>query len=203
MRKIGKITNEELASLFYEIDVLLVEFHSIDTDNEWKDDSKIWVKLDRLAGLKTQLLCDHFQMDFIQFQIVFKKALHLHKELTGYLDALKIFSPELFQKRKEIFLVNVRPATNILGISTPKEMISINNRVFSEKIITFCSYLFPKKFREEAKGDIFETRHEMFENGSSKIAVNFVTVFKIVSLILGSLRIRLSDLVKTENEINK
>ena len=48
-----------------------------------------------------------------------------------------------------------------------------------------------------------ETRHEMLENGCSKIAADIVTAFKIVSLIWGSLRIRISDLVKTENEMNK
>ncbi len=76
-------------------------------------------------------------------------------------------------------------------------------KISAEKIITFCGYFFPKKFREEAKGDIFETRHEMIENDCSKIAIFCVTAFKIFSLILGSLRIRLSDLVKTENEMNK
>jgi|SaaInlStandDraft_7_1057024.scaffolds.fasta_scaffold117018_2 hypothetical protein len=75
-------------------------------------------------------------------------------------------------------------------------------KFFAEKNY-FFGYFFPKKFREEAKGDILETRHEILENGCSKAAILCVTVFKIFSLILGSLRICLSDLVKTENEVNK
>lgn len=97
------------------------------------------------------------------------------------------------------------PADVKIDAVGPKVIISegAKEKISVAKIIMFCGYLFPKKFREEAKGDIFETRHEMKGNGCSKVAVNFVTAFKIFSLILGSLRIRLSDLVKTENEVNK
>ena len=82
-------------------------------------------------------------------------------------------------------------------------LYSENRKLSFEKIIRFAGYLFPKKFREEAIGNITETRQEMLESGCSKLTVNLVSSFKIVCLILSSLRIRWSDFVDSEKESNR
>ena len=119
-------------------------------------------------------------MDSDQIKWVYRSAVHIYGALARHLSTLKDFAPE-FSNEKGL-LIRSSPA---------------------EKIITFCGYLFPKKFREGAKGDIFETRNEMRENGCSKTAIFWVTFIKITSLILSSLRVRWGDWFDPEKERNK
>ena len=106
-------------------------------------------------------------------------------------------------RKKRTLIVPPEPAVAKSSTSGPKVVIVGQRKFLFEKTIRFCGYFLPKKIREEAKGDITETRQEMLESGCSKLTVNLISSFKIVCLILSSLRIRWSDWVVSEQEGNK
>jgi len=200
---VKKFSKEELVHLIYKIHDLLDEFQTVEIPANDLPDPAEWLQLEELAEIQNRLVHDFDQMTINHIQLTYENAFQIHENLVERLNYLKIHFQEYFGEKNVV--VTPEPADAIVDTCNPVVIISkgAKKKISATKIITFCGYLFPKKFREEVKGDIYETRHEMFENGSSKIAVNFVTIFKIFSLILGSLRIRLSDLVKTENEMNK
>jgi hypothetical protein len=105
------------------------------------------------------------------------------------------------------FFKLVEPLQKIVEAKYPNNKLANKRKLLSslsfKETIRFCGYFFPKKFREEAKGDITETRQEMLGSGCSKLIVNLVSSFKIICFILSSLRIRWSDFVDSEKERNR
>jgi hypothetical protein len=197
---------EEIARLIHKVDELFLEFDSMCVpDDDWHDLID-WVNLDTLVGYRNHLAYNYTQMAPDSIQTTFENMTRMYEDLVLQKRYLNLSGSE-YSKGKKI-IVAPEPAIAKATAHGPDldaldKKRKTANKLSATKIITFCGYFFPKKFREEAKGDILETRYEMLKNGCSKTAIFIVTAFKIISLILGSLRIRLSDLVKPENEMNK
>jgi hypothetical protein len=77
------------------------------------------------------------------------------------------------------------------------------SRVQFDRVVEFCGFLLPKKYREEALGDIYETRHDMELKAWPKVSIFCVTFCEIVWLLVSGFRIRLSDFLDSEKERNK
>ena len=116
-----------------------------------------------------------------KIQDVFQEAFHTYECFEGELTELKEYClPENYEEKLKDVVTHNIIKINIGGDYPFIFYILKFKKLSFEKTIRICGYLFPKKFREEAKGGITETRQEMLESGCSKLTVNLILLFKIV-----------------------